>query len=188
MRTFICLVRHGQTDWNKDTKIQGRIDIPLNDTGRLQAKETGEKILNSNIKYDVFLSSPLSRAKETGEIIKNILGNTSSIITRENLTEREFGQGDGLSINDDTYEVILRDGYEGMEKAEDIKKRAMNEIMEIVKLYEGKNILIATHSHFIKALFINIDPSITFRGLLTNGSVNYVTIEDGVIIDSKFNQ
>ena len=188
MKTFICLVRHGQTDWNKAVKIQGRIDIPLNDTGRMQAKETGEKILKTNIKYDVFLSSPLSRAKETGEIIKNILGNKSPIITRENLTEREFGEGDGLNISDETYEIVLRDGFKGMEKAEDIKKRALNEIMEIVKLYEGKNILIATHSHFIKALFINIDPSITFRGLLVNGSVNYVTIEDEVIIDSKFNQ
>ena len=188
MKTFICLVRHGQTDWNKATKIQGRIDIPLNDTGRMQAKEAGYKILDSNIKYDVFLASPLSRAKETGQIIQQILGDTTKIITRENLTEREFGEGDGLTINDDTYEIVLRDGFKGMEKAFDIKKRAMKEILEIVKLYEGKNILIATHSHFIKALFINIDPSITFKGLLRNGSTNYVTFEDGKIIDSKFNQ
>ena len=48
-RTLICLVRHGQTDWNKASLIQGRYDIPLNDTGREQIHTTASKLKETNI-------------------------------------------------------------------------------------------------------------------------------------------
>ena len=61
MKVFVT--RHGQTSWNALGKIQGKTDIELNETGKNQARETGEAIKNEHI--DIIISSPLKRAKET---------------------------------------------------------------------------------------------------------------------------
>lgn len=188
-QTLICLVRHGQTNWNKEFRIQGRYDIPLNDEGRKQIKNTANRLSNTNIKWDVFLSSPLSRAYETCEIICKDLGYKNyEIITRPNLIEREFGVADGLEISDDVYNKILNDDYEGMELSSDMQNRAINELYEIAKLYKNKNILITTHSHYIKGVFTVLDKSLTFRSTLNNGGLNYIIFEDDKIIKFEFNK
>ena len=66
------LIRHGQTDWNAEGRFQGSVDIPLNDTGRAQAKRNGVmfKAELPNIEGWRFVSSPLSRARETMEIVR----------------------------------------------------------------------------------------------------------------------
>ena len=66
----IILVRHGQTDWNLKKLMQGRTDIPLNETGRVQALEVKEKLKNERI--DICFSSPLSRTLTTAKIITNL--------------------------------------------------------------------------------------------------------------------
>lgn len=188
-RTLICLVRHGQTDWNKDYLIQGRIDIPLNDTGRNQIHKTSSKLLETNIKWDIFLSSPLSRTVETCEIICNDLGYKNiEIIKRSNLIEREFGEADGIPISDEVYVNILNDNYKGMETSSEINKRAINELLDIAKTYPNKNILVTTHSHFIKGAFTVLDKNITFKSTLFNGALNFIIVEDGKIIDFYFNK
>ena len=65
--TLLYLVRHGQTDWNLQRRIQGSTDIALNDTGRAQAARAGQLLARRH--WDVLASSPLSRAYETAEII-----------------------------------------------------------------------------------------------------------------------
>ena len=63
----VYIIRHGETDWNKDRLLQGDVDIPLNETGRKQALEVRELLKNKTI--DLCVSSPLSRTYETAEII-----------------------------------------------------------------------------------------------------------------------
>lgn len=63
----LLLVRHGETDWNRQTRFQGQIDVPLNDNGRQQAQKAGE--LLKDVPLDFAVSSPLLRPKETAEII-----------------------------------------------------------------------------------------------------------------------
>ncbi|MBF2063763.1 MAG: histidine phosphatase family protein [Calothrix sp. C42_A2020_038] len=63
----LLLVRHGETEWNRQGKFQGQIDVPLNDNGRLQAKKASEFI--KDIAIDFAVSSPMARPKETAEII-----------------------------------------------------------------------------------------------------------------------
>ncbi|MGI9352606.1 MAG: histidine phosphatase family protein [Rhizobiaceae bacterium] len=72
----IYYVRHGQTDWNAEMRFQGQKDIPLNDTGRQQAKINGVKLaqLLGDAEGFKFISSPLSRATETMDIIREIMG------------------------------------------------------------------------------------------------------------------
>ena len=75
-RSRIYFVRHGQTDWNADGRYQGHLDIPLNDTGRAQAERNGRILahtLGDPEQLD-FVSSPLSRATETMEIMRREMG------------------------------------------------------------------------------------------------------------------
>lgn len=187
MKTCIYLVRHGKTLWNKEHLIQGRTDIPLCEEGKKELINTCERIKSLNIHFDVFLSSPLSRAYDSCLIIRDYLGYNNEIIKRPNLTEREFGDGNKLPITDEVYDLILKDYYSGMEKSNVIKKRALNEIMAIYEKYPNQCILIVTHSHFIKGFFMNFDTNITFKSYNPNGAISYIEIEDGKISNYKFN-
>ena len=83
-------VRHGQTVWNVENKICGATDSPLTEHGRQQAAETGKNIVESGIKADEILYSPLSRAADTAKIISEMSG----IPCREEprLIEQNFGK------------------------------------------------------------------------------------------------
>ena len=70
------IIRHGQTDWNAEWRLQGQKDIPLNDTGRQQARENGARLktlMDSFDGYD-FVASPLGRARETMELVRGAAG------------------------------------------------------------------------------------------------------------------
>ncbi|MCM1513499.1 MAG: histidine phosphatase family protein [Anaeroplasma bactoclasticum] len=188
MKTIICLIRHGQTNWNQAHLIQGRLDQPLNDTGRAQLEQTAKRLSSYPITWDILLSSPLSRAYESAQIIQRTLQIDSPIIKREQLIEREFGSAEGLEITPTVYQKILVDGYVGMEDTPTIQARAKKEILEIASLYEGKCILVVTHSHFIKALFTTLDSTLTFQSILENGNLNFIEIDHQEILHYQFNQ
>ena len=94
----LYLVRHGETDWNKDQRYQGQTDIPLNETGRAQAARNGEilKFLMPGIASADFISSPLSRAIETMEILRRGLGlDVKAYRTEPKLLEVHYGHWEG---------------------------------------------------------------------------------------------
>jgi probable phosphoglycerate mutase len=97
--TRLILIRHGETDWNRARRIQGSTDIPLNDTGRGQARETALALLGD---ADVdpattrLASSDLSRARETAEIIGAELG-IGAPRTYAELRERSYGDAEGVT-------------------------------------------------------------------------------------------
>ena len=139
---MIYIVRHGQTDWNKVGRMQGRTDIPLNETGRQQAKEVGEKL--KGIKFDKVFSSPLKRAYETAQIIT-----ANPIEIDERLIERCCGELEGKTKN----EIKVRPNFNsltetmcGIEFLPDFKARIASFFDEILREYPNKNILISTHA------------------------------------------
>ena len=97
-------VRHGETDWNAERRLQGQLDIPLNDIGRLQSAQSGST-LRGLIAADhkvpthfAFISSPLSRARETMEILRDVLGLPREGYSVEpRLAEMSFGRWEGLT-------------------------------------------------------------------------------------------
>mgnify|MGYP000626705443 CR=1 FL=1 len=91
---LLYLVRHGETDWNLERRIQGSTDIPLNNTGREQARVTGR--LLSSRHWDAIYSSPLSRARETAEIIASEVGLPGPTPV-DALVERAYGEAEGLA-------------------------------------------------------------------------------------------
>ena len=94
----LYLIRHGETDWNREQRYQGQADIPLNDTGRAQAQRNGEilrQLLPELAKAD-FVSSPLSRARETMEIMRAALGLAPNDFgTDTELMELHYGHWEG---------------------------------------------------------------------------------------------
>jgi probable phosphoglycerate mutase len=91
----LLLIRHGQTEWNKEGRIQGHIDIPLNQTGREEAHRLGIVLQRFNPTF--FLSSDLSRAQKTCEIIRSHCSPNSTVFTCEELREIHLGKLQGLT-------------------------------------------------------------------------------------------
>ena len=84
------LVRHGQTDWNNEKRMQGHADIPLNQTGIMQMNELAERIVKEGISFDRLIASPLARAKKSAEIIAEKSGFHKDILFDEDFIETEL--------------------------------------------------------------------------------------------------
>lgn len=96
----IYFVRHGQTDWNAQRKLQGRIDVPINATGRDQARRNGGVLaeLIGGAPFD-FVSSPLLRTRQTMEIIRETIGLPKEAYrTDERLREISMGDWEGFTF------------------------------------------------------------------------------------------
>ena len=93
-------VRHGQTDWNRENRIQGQTDIPLNDRGRLQAKRNGEKLARLGLASNIpFFVSPMDRAQETARIVREAMGlPVDDVTTVPDLRELTFGGWEGRTL------------------------------------------------------------------------------------------
>ena len=170
------IIRHGQTNWNKEGRIQGKTDIELNEKGIEQAKEA--KNILKDYPIDMIVSSTLKRAKKTAEIIneaKNV-----PIIFKEALEERGFGEFEGKirkEIHDEILdsEILanysLNKEYKGVETIQDLCNRVWNLIDELKEDYTEKNILLVTHGGVTRAI---------------NGYFNGVN-EEGILEDLNLN-
>ncbi|KEK25863.1 histidine phosphatase family protein [Bacillus gaemokensis] len=174
--TEICLVRHGQTDWNFQEIIQGREDIPLNEVGKKQASQSAAALQLAA--WDVIISSPLIRAQETAQAIGDAVG-IHSIILDERFVERDFGEASGKPVST-VRQLIAEGNVEGMEKDEKIVDRCFAALKDVAKIHEGKRVIIVAHSHAIKAILHAISPDeITFKTPLKNACISYVKEENG---------
>ncbi|GAA2523782.1 MAG: histidine phosphatase family protein [Kocuria sp.] len=170
--TTLTLIRHGQTDWNLQGRLQGRSDIPLNETGREQAREVGRELAASGRHWDVLVSSPLARARETAQLIGEQLGLTLSG-TYEDLVERAFGDAEGYDctgMSDDERHAFME--HHG-ETAEDVIRRGIAVLQQIIRDHPGKNVMVVAHGTIIR---LTVD---RIRGTqlhsLANGEVLDVT-------------
>ncbi|MFX3622479.1 MAG: histidine phosphatase family protein [Ectobacillus sp.] len=174
--TEICLVRHGQTDWNFREIIQGREDIPLNEVGKRQARQSAELLCKES--WDIVISSPLVRAYETAKVIADAVG-IDTIHLDERLMERNFGEASGRPVAEVRH-IIAQGNAAGMESDEEIVQRCFMALENIACKYPKKRIIIVAHSHAIKAILHAIAPEeITFQTPLKNACVSYVNFKDG---------
>ena len=168
---ILYLVRHGETDWNRVRRLQGWTDVPLNEKGRELAFKTAEGL--RDVKFDLCISSPLSRAYETGKII---LGERNvPIITDDRLKEINVGDYDGKFCKPGNYQVPKEEfddfynnpwGMKRMPNGEnitDVAKRGtefLNDILNRPEL-QDKTILIATHACILRGILNSLydDPN-----------------------------
>lgn len=163
----LYLVRHGQTEWNKDTRIQGQIDIPLDETGRLQAHELG--VLLKTTVFDLIYSSPLKRAKETAEILNGYL--QSRIILEASLREASYGSAEGMKREEYRLKYanelarihnlpfhkrmtskVIPDG----ESTEEVATRALCFLKNLVSEGKEKKLLIVCHGGVIRSVLVSL--------------------------------
>ncbi len=132
--TDLILLRHGETDWNRERRIQGLSDIPLNGTGRAQAREAGAhlRVELAGAGPVIMVSSDLSRAIETAEIIAEELG-LSGPRRYSGLRERGYGEAEGALV--DEVPILFgsaeRDLIPGAETSVDLRARALRTLDEI---------------------------------------------------------
>lgn len=144
----LTLIRHGQTDWNKARLMQGTSDIPLNDTGRAQAHDTAAALQARGLEYDVVVSSPLSRARETAEIIAASFGLTLDR-TYEGLIERGYGEAEGLDISEEARRTPDA-FYEGVESERSVYRRGIEVLRDIARDYPGQRVIAVSHGSLIR--------------------------------------
>ncbi len=154
----LYIVRHGKTDWNVARRLQGRADIPLNENGREIARKTAEGI--RNIPIDFAISSPLSRAKETAEILVN--KRKIPVYLDERLEEISFGVMEGQIKNEQIdhffHSPEIYQPPKGAESIPHLLSRTEEFLEELASnpQLKEKNILIATHGAATRALLANI--------------------------------
>ncbi|MCM3040132.1 histidine phosphatase family protein [Paenibacillus motobuensis] len=152
---LVGLVRHGLTDWNKIGRIQGQSDIPLNEEGRSQARKLSERLLtDQEYKWDFVITSGLSRAQETGEIIAKTL-NIPLYDPDSRLVEKAFGQVEGLTAEEreTLWGVDWKQLDLGQESDEAIQDRALSFLKEMGEKYSDNNVLVVSHGGLLAQLF-----------------------------------
>ena len=144
----IYLIRHGETDWNRQNRLQGTEDIELNETGLMQSAECAAAL--RAVPAGIILTSPLKRAKVTAEIISERLGGTP-VIVEQDLTERDFGPLSGMVLRD--RQALL--GYSSdprMEPFEHLAERLMGVLNRYIREDAYENILLVSHGGSINAI------------------------------------
>ncbi|BCW68398.1 fructose 1,6-bisphosphatase [Arthrobacter sp. NicSoilB4] len=145
--TTFALVRHGQTDWNAQRRLQGSTDIPLNDVGRGQARDAVAVL--SGYEWDTIVSSPLSRAAETADLIAAGLGLGAARRVPE-LTERGFGPAEGLQASPELDALRTPDGFRGAESEQDAASRGVAALEALAGEFGGRRVLVVAHGSLIR--------------------------------------
>jgi len=156
--TQLCLVRHGETDWNNQRRLQGQEDVPLNDLGRQQAKESGLHLKEEH--WDTIVASPLSRAFETAKIIQNELHQNIPIYTNDAFKERAFGDASGLTF-DELRKTYPNRNIPNQEEWEEFKTRVFNGLEDIQTNFPDQKVLLVAHGAVINCIL----------SVLSNGEV-----------------
>ncbi len=145
-RTVVGLLRHGQTDWNIDFRLQGVTDVELNETGIRQAQLAAEHLNGDD--WDFIASSPLSRAKVTAEIVAEKLQITE-VKVMPLLLERSFGEVEGMLYED--WKRLHPDGIApGGETEEQLHARTLELLDELLVLFRGTRVLTISHGALIR--------------------------------------
>jgi broad specificity phosphatase PhoE len=134
--TTLLLVRHGETDWNADGRLQGHTDRPLSDFGRRQAQQLAAELEGE--KLEAIYSSDLARARETAEIVGERLG--LPVVLDPELREKDWGNWEGLT-------AVERDRVEfAGESTEAHQERMLRALRRISERHPGEGrVLVITH-------------------------------------------
>lgn len=153
----IGFVRHGLTDWNAQGKIQGQTDIPLNEEGREQARLLGQRLQQETHSWDFIVSSGLSRAEETAQIISSITG-VPMHAPDARLRERSYGQAEGLTAEqrEERFGLDWSRQDVGQETDDALQERGLAFLRDVQQQYPDGHILVVSHGGFLAQLYKSI--------------------------------
>lgn len=172
----LALIRHGQTDWNLARRVQGRSDIPLNDTGRAQARAAAEHLV-ADAAWDVVVSSPLTRARETATIFAEVLGLPMGE-SYADLVEQNYGDAEGLFVSELQDRWPNRDFPNG-EPDDLVGVRGLRALERLDTDHRGTRVLAVSHGGFIRRTLSELTGQ-TFDALprIENTSVSQLAREE----------
>jgi len=161
--TRIILVRHGQTEWNRVERFRGRADVPLNETGLVQAEVTGKRISAEWLPMAVY-SSPLSRAVKTAESIAGYFNLAVRVHT--GLIDIDYGQWEGLTPDEvrERWPEMIDGWYNtpafiripGGETLPDVRARAMEAVNELVDCHGGQTVVVVGHTVINRIILLGV--------------------------------
>ncbi len=192
--TRLCVIRHGETDWNVQKRIQGQLDVPLNEEGRAQARSVGRGLVG--MMFDAVYSSDQSRALETARIIAESMcesGNPMAVYTHGGLRERHFGVFQSHTYAESR--ILFPDLYarhearepefvppNGGESLVQLAQRVNDCLQLLLDDHQGHTILVVTHGGVLDV----IRRLATDRALhlprdfeIPNAALNWLVARDG---------
>ncbi len=172
----IYLIRHGETDWNLQGRLQGREDIPLNQTGILQAEACGEAL--RAVRLDSIQTSPLMRARETAGIIA--AHQQCPVIVNSELIERDYGRLAGLSPQERQRFEASGQSSE-MELWEALAERVFRAVEKIADAFPEDTTAVVSHGAWINALLAVISEHEIGSGKtrLKNACISLISRDQG---------
>ena len=172
----IYLIRHGQTDWNLEGKFQGREDIELNESGISQAITCGKAIRDQS--FGAVITSPLSRAKRTAEIIAEYV-DVKQVIIEETIIERDFKKVSGMTPSE--REAFYASGEkDDKEPWENLCNRMIASVKKYAEQFKDENIIMVSHGASINAVLSVLSNGKTGTGkiILKNACINIIHYEN----------
>jgi probable phosphoglycerate mutase len=190
LATTIVLIRHGETDWNRDNRFQGHADPPLNDAGRAQARALAADLRGE--RFAALYTSPLRRAAETAAILAAELGLES--VPDDALKEVDVGSWSGLTRED--VEARFPDGYtrwleyghgwDDGETYDELGTRVLSGLLAITAHHDSAKVLAVTHGGPIRSALaaaegIPLEDARRSIHVVGNCAVVPVTVSNGLV-------
>ena len=165
----LCIVRHGETAWNAEGRVQGQLDIPLSPTGHAQARALAQVLAQE--RFDVVYSSDLTRVRQTAEPLLQLL--RKKVHLDERLRERHYGIFQGVTYSevrerfvDDWLRFKNKDpdyDFQTGESLRTFEQRCLSLFRELLEEEKGKDVLVFSHGGVLEILYRHA----TGRGLST---------------------
>ena len=173
--TLLLLARHGETDWNREHRIQGNTDVPLNDAGRAQAEALAGELAGEPL--DAVYSSDLARARDTARVVAARHG--LQVVELRELRERDFGTWEGLTDVEilERFPEARERPWGDAETREEMAERVLGAVHGIAARHAGGRVLVVSHGGPIRALLRHCDPDDDRR--VVNCHVARFTAEPG---------
>ncbi|MGB8955198.1 MAG: histidine phosphatase family protein [Tumebacillaceae bacterium] len=184
-KTRITLVRHGETIWNRELRLQGSRDIPLSEVGLAQAEAVADRLLQEQF-HNIY-SSHLQRAHKTASTIADRLQIPHHV--HEDLRERHYGELEGMTREEilGRYPGFWEPGTDlssvkRLELPEELRERAYQAVREIAERHPGENVMIVSHGGTINAFLHRISRGELGTGISKLGNTSITRVvrdEDG---------
>ena len=188
MKTRFCLIRHGETDWNSEQRLQGQMDIPLNASGQRQAATTARSLADE--RFAAVYSSDLLRARATAAALAALLAKT--VLEEERLRERHFGILQSLTMIEAANlhpeacrryaEWDLDYDLDGGESLATFARRAMAGLDALALRHPGESVLVVTHGGVLDIVYriATGRPLAAKRDFpIPNAAINWLEREEG---------
>ena len=193
LRGAVMLMRHGETDWNRQGRIMGRNPVELNERGRSQVEADAR--FAQTIRPDLIVTSPLVRAIQSAELMSAGAGGVS-IVQEQGIAEVRYGRWEGMR-----YQELIADPYyaeyrqspvkcptPGGETIPQVQARGVEAVTRTLRNNPDRRVLFVSHGDIIRTIlchFMGLDLSFFHRLRIDNASISTVQVS-GKFAELKF--